>query len=247
MPEVFLALKRSFVTLGSGRVWLYMLGPAILALSIMIGLSFFLLNHLVAALVEQPPINWIAAWGAFWLAHLLAALGGWLVILSASYLVAIVLTAVIVMPLLLNHLARVDYPDLARLGVDSVVAATWNSVWAAVLFILGWLVTVPLWLIPGLGLILPFFWMAWLNRRTFAYDALSVHATEAEWRELRRQQAMPLLMLGFLMAVLTHVPVVGMLAPSLAALAYAQFCLEALRRLRQGAVVTIVEKSENGV
>ena len=247
MPEVFLALRRSFVTLGRGRVWLYMLGPAILALIVMAGMAFFLLNHLVTAFAEQPPMSWIAAWGAFWLAHLLAALGGWLVILSASYLVAMVLTAVIVMPLLLNHLARVDYPEMARMGADSVVAATWNSVWAAVLFILGWLVTLPLWLIPGFGLILPFFWMAWLNRRTFAYDALSVHASDAEWRELRRQQAMPLLVLGFVMAGLTHVPVVGMFAPSLAALAYAHFCLEALRRLRQGAVVTIVEKSENGV
>jgi CysZ protein len=246
MTEVLLALRRSLTTLGRGRVWLYMLGPAIFALIIMIGLSAFLLDQLVAAFVEQPPMSWIAAWGAFWLAHLLAALGGWLVILSASYLVAMILTAVVVMPLLLNHLAKVDYPDVAQMGSDSFVAASWNSVWAAVLYILGWLVTLPLWLIPGFGLILPFFWMAWLNRRTFAYDALSVHATAVEWRELRRQQAMPLLALGFVMAVLTHVPFVGMFAPSLAALAYIHFCLEALRRLRQGAVVTVIEKQERG-
>lgn len=110
--------------------------------------------------------------------------------------------------------------------------------WAAVLFLGGWLVTLPLWLVPGLASILPFFWMAWLNRRTFAYDALSVHATDDEWRALRRQQAMPLLGLGLVMAVLAHIPFVGMLAPSLAALAYIHFCLEALRRLRQGAVVS---------
>ena len=244
MTEVVLAIKRSFTTLGRGRVWLYMLGPALFALLVMIGLSVLLLDHLIAAFIEQPPMSWIAAWGAFWLAKVLAALGGWLLILSASYLVAMILTAVIVLPLLLKHLSEVDYPELARMGNDNLVAATWNSVWAAVLFIVGWVVTMPLWLVPGLGLVLPFFWMAWLNRRTFAYDALAAHATEDEWRVLRREQATALLILGLLMAVLAHVPFMGLIAPSLAALAYVHFCLESLRRLRQGAVVAIMESQE---
>ncbi len=247
MAEVILALQRSMVTLGRGKVWLYMLGPALCALLILIGLSMLLLNQLVAMFVEQPPMSWIAAWGAIWLAHLLAALGGWIVLLSASYLIAMLLTAVVVLPLLLNYLGARDYADLARLGKDSVASSTWNSVWAAVLFIVGWLVTMPLWLIPGVGLILPMFWMAWLNRRTFAYDALAIHATDQEWRELLRQKAMPLLALGCLMALLVHIPFLGLLAPSLAALAYVHFCLEALRRIRQGAIVAVIENSENTV
>lgn len=238
MNGVLLALGRSTASLGRGRVWLYLLIPTLLALAVMIALSLFLLEHLVATLLEQPPMSWVASWGALWLAHLLASLGGWLAILSASYLLATLLTAIVVMPLLLSHLAAIDYPDVARMGSDSFVASTWNSVWAAILFILGWLLTLPLWLIPGLGLILPLFWMAWLNRRTFAYDALSIHAVPEEWRELRRQHGLPLLGLGLLMAVLTHVPFVGLFAPSLAALVYIHYCLEALRQARKGAVVT---------
>ena len=94
----------------------------------------------------------------------------------------------------------------------------------------------PLWLVPGMGLVLPLFWMAWLNRRTFAYDALAVHATDAEWRSIRRAHAFPLLGLGLLMALLVYLPFIGLLAPALAALAYVHYCLEALRGLRQGAV-----------
>jgi hypothetical protein len=242
MSEMILALQRSLVSLGRGRVWLYMLGPAILALIVMTALSVFLLERLISIFVEQPPLIWVTAWGAIGLAKVLAALGGWLLILSASYLLAIVLTAIVVLPLLLNHVAAIDYPDLARLGGDSFVASAWNSVWAAVLFIVGWLLTLPLWLVPGLGLILPFFWMAWLNRRTFAYDALAAHATTPEWRELRRAQAMPLLALGLVMAVLAHIPFLGLLAPSLAALAYVHFCLAALHRLRQSAVPRVEQK-----
>jgi uncharacterized protein involved in cysteine biosynthesis len=218
-----------------------MLGPAILAFFAMIGLSVFLLQHLITTFIEQPPMSWIVAWGAFWLAKLLAVLGGWVVILAATYLVAMLLSAIIILPLLLDHLSETDYPDLARMGSDSVVEGAWNSTWSAVLFIVGWLLTLPLWMIPGLGLILPFFWMAWLNRRTFTFDALAVHATEQEWRELRRQKATPLLGLGLVMALLAYVPFVGLLAPSLAALAYVHYCLEALRGLRQGAVVTVAE------
>jgi len=241
MGGVILAIQRSIRTLGRGRVWLYMLGPAILAFFAMIGLSVFLLQHLITTFIEQPPMSWIVAWGAFWLAKLLAVLGGWVVILAATYLVAMLLSAIIILPLLLDHLSETDYPDLARMGSDSVVEGAWNSTWSAVLFIVGWLLTLPLWMIPGLGLILPFFWMAWLNRRTFTFDALAVHATEQEWRELRRQKATPLLGLGLVMALLAYVPFVGLLAPSLAALAYVHYCLEALRGLRQGAVVTVAE------
>ena len=241
MGGVNLAIQRSIRTLGRGRVWLYMLGPAILAFFAMIGLSVFLLQHLITTFIEQPPMSWIVAWGAFWLAKLLAVLGGWVVILAATYLVAMLLSAIIILPLLLGHLSETDYPDLARMGSDSVVEGAWNSTWSAVLFIVGWLLTLPLWMIPGLGLILPFFWMAWLNRRTFTFDALAVHATEQEWRELRRQKATPLLGLGLVMALLAYVPFVGLLAPSLAALAYVHYCLEALRGLRHGAVVTVAE------
>jgi uncharacterized protein involved in cysteine biosynthesis len=236
---MMLALQRSLASLGSGKVWLYILGPALAAVLFMIGVSAAFLNYLITLFIEQPPMSWINEWGWSWLAQSLAALGGWLVILSASYLVAMLLTAVLVLPLMLTHLAARDYPDLARQGKENFVASTWNSVWAAVLFVVGWVVTLPLWLIPGLGLFLPLFWMAWLNRRTFAYDSLAEHATEEEWRELRKRQAMPLLLLGFATAALTHVPFLGLLAPSLSALAYIHFCLESLRRVRQGAVVSI--------
>ena len=239
MAEVILALRRSLLTLGRARVWGYVLLPAIVAVVLTIGLSIVLLERLISTFVEQPPIAWVAAWGALWLAKLLAALGGWLFILAASYVVAMLLAALLVLPLLLKHVAALDYPDLACLGDDSVVGATVNSVAAALLFIVGWLFTLPLWLIPGGALLLPILLMGWLNRRTFAYDALAVHATPLEWTQLRRRHGGPLLALGVGMALLAHVPIVGLLTPALAALAYVHYGLEALRRLRDGALTVV--------
>lgn len=239
MFDIALALRRSLSSLGQGRIWLYILGPGLAAVSFMVAVSLAFLNGLVSCFVEQPSMRWIAEWGAAWLAKALAVLAGWLVILSASYLVAMLVTAVFVLPLMLGHVAARDYPELARLGEDSFVAAAWNSLWAAALFIAGWVATLPLWLIPGFGVFLPLFWMAWLNRRTFAYDALSAHATSGEARALRRRKATPLLGLGFVMAAATHIPVAGLFAPSLAALAYTHFCLESLRQSRRGAVLSV--------
>ena len=125
------------------------------------------------------------------------------------------------------------------MGKDSFVAATVNSVLASVLFVLGWLLTLPLWLVPGLSIVLPLLLMAWFNRRTFAYDALSMHATPAEWTALRRDYRQPLFMLGLTMALLAHVPVIGLFVPALAALAFVHMGLEALRCSRGGAIVSV--------
>jgi uncharacterized protein involved in cysteine biosynthesis len=125
------------------------------------------------------------------------------------------------------------------MGKDSFVAAAVNSVGASVLFVIAWVVTIPLWLIPGFSLLIPLLLMGWLNRRTFAYDALSLHATTDEWTALRKGSKAQFFMLGLTMALLAHVPFVGLLVPALAALSFVHFGLEALRRSRGGALVTI--------
>ncbi|HQO28448.1 MAG TPA: EI24 domain-containing protein [Accumulibacter sp.] len=237
MNGLSLALLRSLRALGRGRVWLLLFAPAIAGLLICIALAVFFLDELSLLLAAQPPFTWLAGWGALWLAKIAALLGGWLLILAAALVVAMLLAAILVMPLLLEDLARTDYPDLARLGRDSLLSATWNSVSAALLFLLGWLLTLPLWLLPGLAFFLPLFWMAWLTRRTFAYDALAVHATDEESRQLRRRHAGAFWLLGALFALLAHVPLLGLLTPTLAALAYSHYALEALRQWRQGAVL----------
>jgi uncharacterized protein involved in cysteine biosynthesis len=239
MIEILTALQRSLASLRHGKVWLYILVPGLAALLFMVVVSVAFLQYLIASFIEQPPMSWIADWGVAWLAKALAVTGAWLAILSASYLVAMLLAAVFVLPLLLGFVAGNDYPELARLGNDNVVASAWNSVWAAVLFVAGWVVTLPLWLIPGLGIFLPLFWMGWLNRRTFAYDVMSVHATPGEMRTMREKKSRPLLVLGLILAALAHVPFLGLFAPSLAALSYTHFCLECLRRLRGGTVLSI--------
>lgn len=239
MGEVMLALARTLASLKSGKVWLYVLAPALLSLLLSIGLALWALGAFVQQLMNYPPMSLLAGWGLLWLAHFLAYLGGWMAIFAIAYLMASLLAALIIMPLLLQHLSATEYRDVVPMGKDSFVAAAGNSILATLLFIVGWLLTIPLWLIPGFSLLIPLLLMAWLNRRTFAYDALSLHATSEEWRTLRQQSASPLFMLGLTMALLAHLPLLGLLVPALAALSFVHFGLESLRRSRGGAIVTL--------
>ncbi len=84
MPEMILALVRSLGTLSRRRVWWLVLSPAVAALAVWLTLTFLVLDQLSAWFLEQPPMSWLSGWGAVWLAKLLAAAGGWLVILALS-------------------------------------------------------------------------------------------------------------------------------------------------------------------
>lgn len=239
MGEVVLALARTLGSLRTGRVWAYVLIPAAVSLLLAIGLAVTALGWIVQQFMDYPPMTLLAGWGLLWLAHLLAYLGGWMAIFAAAYLCASLLAAIVIMPLLLKHLSEGDYRDVAPMGRDSFVNAAVNSILASIFFIGAWLLTVPLWLIPGMSLILPLLLMGWLNRRTFAYDALSLHASDSEWQTLRRLHGKPLYVLGLTMALLAHIPIIGLLVPALAALAFVHYGLEALRRSRGGALVTV--------
>ncbi|MBK8890441.1 MAG: EI24 domain-containing protein [Dechloromonas sp.] len=239
MGDVMLALGRTFANLRSGKIWLYVLTPALISLLLSIGLAIWALGWVVQQMMDYPPMTLLVGWGLVWLAHILAYLGGWMAIFAIAYLTASLLAAIAIMPLMLKHLSATEYRDVAAMGEDSFVVAAVNSVLAAILFVVAWLLTIPLWLIPGFSLLIPLLLMGWLNRRTFAYDALSLHATADEWRALRKGHKAPLFMLGLTMALLAHLPVIGLLVPALAALSFVHYGLEVLRRSRGGALVTI--------
>ena len=240
MADVMFALTRTLASLRQGKIWLYVLIPALFSLILTAGFALWGLGLLVEQMLAYPPMTFLISWGLVWLAYALAYLGGWMAIFAAAYLTASLLAAIIILPLMLNHLARTEYQDIAPMGADSFTAATVNSLMASILFIAAWLITLPLWLIPGLSLILPMLLMAWLNRRTFAYDALSMHATEDEWRDLKQRHKTPLFMLGLTMALIAHIPILGLLVPAITALSFVHYGLEALRRTRDGALVTIL-------
>ena len=133
-----LALARTFASLRHGKVWLYVLTPALVSLLFAVGLAMGVLGWLVQQMMDYPPMTLLVGWGLVWLAHVLAYLGGWMAIFALAYLMASLLAAIVILPLMLRHLSQTEYRDVAAMGKDSFIAAALNSMGASFSSARGW-------------------------------------------------------------------------------------------------------------
>jgi uncharacterized protein involved in cysteine biosynthesis len=236
MLEVVAAFTKSLRDLTRADVLWQALWPPSAALLLWIAVGFAVWNHGVALMESIVPglpwtgWEWVAQWAAIFL--LLAAFA------SLTYITAILLVAVFALPHLINLVAAHDYPDLGRHGENVFRGSLGNTLAVGAIFIVGSLAMLPLLLIPGALLVLPLLWGAWLNQRTFRFDALAEHATRAEMQRLIAENRGRFHMAGLGTAAAAHVPLLNLLAPAFAALVFVHLGLATLRRRRQqGGVV----------
>jgi CysZ protein len=187
-----------------------------LALWATLGFAFWSdAQALLARLLPQLPWtgwDWVARWaGVFLLLAVLAAL---------TYITATMLVAIFALPLLIRLVAQRDYPELGRHGENVFWASLGNTLAAGAIFMVGSLAMLPLLLIPGMLLVLPLLWAAWLNQRTFRFDALAEHATAAELKRIVGDNRRALLAGGAGHRRRAHLPLVNLLAPAFTALVF---------------------------
>ncbi len=163
-----------------------------------------------------------------WLIPVMATL----ILLPLSGILGLVVAAVVGMPLVLRHLSSRDYPDVSRQGGYAVVASVWNAVWVTVVFVAGWLLTLPLWLLPPLAIVLPIFWWTFAFTRMLREDAMAEHASRDERKMLKSRHNLAFWMLGLICSLINLFPPAWLLLPVFSALLFSHFVLEALRRLR---------------
>jgi CysZ protein len=169
--------------------------------------------------------EWISQWaGGFLLIVLL---------LMLIYLTTIMLVAMVALPLMVNKIALQDYPDLSRHGEQVFWRSLRNTLVAGGIFLVGGLCALPLLIIPGVILVLPFLGTMWLNQRTFRFDVLAEHATEAELRQIVHTHRSAFYAAGGTGAAVAYIPIVQLVAPVLTALIFVHVALVALRQMRQ--------------
>jgi uncharacterized protein involved in cysteine biosynthesis len=235
MAEVLRALNRALKSLLRPIMFWHALWPPIVALLIWIGVATQLWTPAKFWLTENvPQLPW-QGWG--WLADWLAQAGLLLVLAPLVYFTAILLVATFALPRMMSIVAAADYPELERRGRDAVSGSLINTLAAGLVYVVGWIVTMPLLLVPGGFVVLPIVWAGWLNQRTFRFDSLADHATPEERRTITAGARGPLYLAGFVTALMAHVPLLNVLAPAFTALVYVHLCLAALRRQRSGEIV----------
>lgn len=247
MGEILRALGRAFRSLGRRGVLLHLLWPSLVSVLVWSVAAAFFWTPVVDGLFA-----WVQGWtfGGSWVRDSEIAAGVALVaikvalalvVLPLIYVTAALLVAVIALPLMVEKVALQDYSDLEMRRGGSNFGSVCNAGMAGGLFLVGMVVSLPLWLIPGGGLVVSVILTAWLNQRAFGYDALMLHADRAELARMPRQQRAPMLLLGGACALFAYVPLVNIVAPAFCGLAFVHFMLEALRRERVAAGVTILE------
>jgi hypothetical protein len=118
------------------------------------------------------------------------------VLLPLMVLTALVFVGTLAMPAIVKHVSSRHYSELERKGGGSFWGSLWISSVSFLVFILLWIATLPLTVVPPFTfLIQPALW-GWLTYRVMVYDALAEHASVSERRELMRQHRWRLWMIG---------------------------------------------------
>ncbi|MGH8675924.1 MAG: EI24 domain-containing protein [Burkholderiales bacterium] len=148
-------------------------------------------------------------------------------------LTALLILGIFGMPAMVDHVAGRRFADLARRHGGSFGGSVWNSVVAIFGMLLLGVVSIPFWLFPPLWPLIPVAILAWVNQRILRYDALAEHADEAEMRRIFSDGRGALLLLGFLLALISYVPVLGFFAPVVVGLTFIHYLLARLKVLRE--------------
>ncbi|HJV52055.1 MAG TPA: EI24 domain-containing protein [Noviherbaspirillum sp.] len=171
----------------------------------------------------QPAIDWLHAYfagsGAFGTAGqvlgwfglgtfktvLVPLIAMW-VLLPLMILTALVFVGTMAMPIIVRHVATRHHPQLERRKGGSIWGSLWVALSSFVVFVLLWLVTLPLTLFPPLAFVVhPLLW-GWLTYRVMAYDALAEHASSQEYRDIVRLHRWPLLTIGAITGAMGAAP-----------------------------------------
>lgn len=155
-----------------------------------------------------------------------------LIILPASGALGMIVASIFVMPLALGHVQQKYYPDLKQESSNATLLSVSNAISVGIMFMVGWVLTMPLWLIPVLGFLVPIFWGSFLFTRLLRMDSLVEHADGAERDEIMSKNRREYWLLGLAMALLNFLPPAWLVLPVFSALAFAHFSLQQLHQLR---------------
>lgn len=145
---------------------------------------------------------------------------------------ALLITATVAIPVMVEFVAQRSYLQLQRRKGGSVAGSVWNALFATVVYLVLWLLTLPLWFFALPALVLPVLLNGWLNDRVFRYDALAEHASRDEYAVLSRRLGGNFFLLGCAGALLQLVPLLNLAAPVYIGLAFLHYGCAELQKLR---------------
>lgn len=235
MSRILVALTRALRDLMRFKVFWIMIWPVLAATSFWLILGAILGDTFsewtTLAFTEIGIQNWLERVAPAWVSENIGNTIQWLLLIPLIIITSLVITAMFAMPSLVNSVANRYYPNLERKQGGSIRGGLVNAMKAVSIFILIWVVTLPTWVF-GIGFVVPFIAAAYLNQQLFRYDAIAEHANQEEIKSLLATDKLPLWGLGLLTGMVQFIPILNIVAPVYAALAFIHFELASLRNIR---------------
>ena len=196
------------------RVILWSLAP-LLATGLLAGvLAYFFWADALAAttrLLQTWPLavnalDWLGSVGAGGAGDVLALVLVVALSLPLAVVVSLFIVALVMMPRLVDLVARRRFPLLERRHGEPAWRGALVSLGATLVAVVAFFASMPLWLVPPLVLVLPPVIWGWLAYRVMSFDALAEHATRDERLALMRTHRLPLMGIGIATGYLGAAP-----------------------------------------
>ncbi|MFZ6812851.1 EI24 domain-containing protein [Undibacterium sp. Rencai35W] len=256
------ALGRAFVGQFHPRMLMLTILPLIISILLWGGLMWWglqsMIDYIQAALMEHDGFriagDFLALLGALALKAVLAPLLAMWLLLPLMIVTTLMCIGVFAMPMISRHVQRRQYPAMEARHGGSLLGSLWHAVSSFLIFIVLWVLALPLLFVPVVNVAVHAVLWGWLTYRVMAYDALAEHADADERIALLRTHRWSLLLIGTITGALGAAPSMmwlgGVLAvvflPVMAAVAvclyilifvfsglwFQYYCLDALTQLR---------------
>ena len=241
MNRILASIAFAFFNLLHPRMLWLMIWPVLVARAIW-GTAGFVFWTQAALWFAGLLRQWIETATVFvtWDASAAALIGAKVIIVlllvPLVQLTALLILGVFGLPAMVEHVASRRFVQLARRQGGSFSGSIWNSVAALAGMVVLGLVSLPLWVVPPLWPVIPVAILGWVNQKVLRYDALAEHATADEMRAIFASNRGLLYLLGFVLALVAYVPLIGFFAPVLFGLAFIHFLLADLDARRQAPI-----------
>lgn len=234
------AFRMAFFSLLNPRIWVRMMIPIVLAMAIVALFLFwrwadwndFLTMQIKNVQFINHGIRFIEnAFG--W--SLLATIAAIIIVIFAFlifYIIGLFLTSLILVPLLIPIIYEEYFPSLTRKYELSFIGSIWNSVASLLKFLIVSFLSLPLYLIPGFQILLPWALNAYLAKKLFPYDVLQDFATKDEYVLFITFNSKEIWFLALLSGLLCFIPFLNILAAPITGLSFIFYSLGKLSENR---------------
>jgi hypothetical protein len=204
MRAVLTSYGRALAAQLSGRMLLLSLLPFLLSLALWGALLYFGMQPLidyVQSMFEQhggyqASGGMLSMFGLGMLKTVAVPLVAMLLLLPLMILTSLLFMGLAAMPAIGRHVGTRQFPQLEMKQGGSLLGSLALNLGTVLLFVLLWLLTLPLYFFPPVALVAQVALWGWMTARVMSYDALAAHASEDERRALVRAHRRPLLAIG---------------------------------------------------